>query len=475
MNEIIKIKNNSFFSFVSIASRLIPNVLIFWMLARFFGPVTFGKFSYSHTLANTFLLFADFGFDLLLTTEIAQNRSSAKQIFQQYFWLKICLAVISLISMFAFVFIRGGDFDSILLGIVFSFYMLFNTIANFFVASFKGFERLDYDAKVSLLMNLFLLFSAALLFLFSQNIFLIASAYAVSRILGFLYSIKLAHHTMPGLSYKLAFDNIDENLKKAFTFGILMLANGFLFQLDTILLGLFRNDFEVGIYQAVKNLMLVPLIIPGVLFSAMLPTLARNFKENYDNWLYLNKIFFKVIFWLNLIISLVLFVYPQQIIEIVYGAENYSSAIPILRLFSVVLFLRLTSDYIGLMLITSNKQKIHIYTSLTCILLSVLISFKLIPIYGAFGAGLIYLVVMVVTILIYLLANYEIFINHILNSRYYILLLASLATGFVFMKYSSLNPLIGIPIIFIVFFLFAISFFFTSSEKKRIMSIKFLL
>lgn len=472
MNEIIKIKNNSFFSFVSIASRLIPNVLIFWMLARFFGPVTFGKFSYSHTLANTFLLFADFGFDLLLTTEIAQNRSSAKQIFQQYFWLKICLAVISLISMFAFVFIRGGDFDSILLGIVFSFYMLFNTIANFFVASFKGFERLDYDAKVSLLMNLFLLFSAALLFLFSQNIFLIASAYAVSRILGFLYSIKLAHNTMPSLSYKLVFDNMNENFKKAFTYGILISASSFLFQLDTILLGIFRSDYEVGVYQAVKNLLLVPFIVPGVVFSALLPTLARNYKENYNNWLSLNKIFFKIVFWLNLPIAIILFAYPKEIIEIIYGGKNYTSAIPLLELFSIILFFRSTSDYLGVMLITSGRRKIHIMTSLVGIVISAVACVILIPRNGAFGAGIVYLLVIIFISITYLLVNLRIFFTYILNARYYLLLFISVAIALFAKEASSINAFIGILSIIIIFVLVGLFFFFTEKEKKSILTLK---
>lgn len=472
MNEIIKIKNNSFFSFVSIASRLIPNVLIFWMLARFFGPETFGKFSYSHTLANTFLLFADFGFDLLLTTEIAQNRSAAKQIFQQYFWIKIFLALASLLVMIAFVLIRGGDFDSILLGILFAFYMLFNTIANFFVASFKGFERLDYDAKVSLLMNLFLFFSALFLFLFHQNIFLIAAAYAISRIFGFVYSIKLAPNILPGLSYNFIIDNINENLKKAFTYGTLILSSSFLFQLDTILLGIYRTDYEVGIYQAVKNLLLVPFIVPGVVFSALLPTLARNYKENYDNWISLNKTFFKIVFWLNLSIAIILFAYPKEIIEIIYGRENYTSAIPLLELFSLILFLRSTSDYLGVMLITSGRQKIHIITSLVGILITAVTCSILIPRYGALGAGIVYLVVITFTSIAYLLVNLKIFFGHILTVRYYLLLFVSAAIALFAKTTSTINALIGIPFVIIIFVLFGLFFFFTENERKSILTLK---
>lgn len=475
MNEIVRIKSNSFFSFLSIGSRIIPNVLIFWILARYFGPTTFGKFSYSHTLANTFLLFADFGFDLLLTTEIAKNRLKANLIFQQYFWIKICLALLALLGMLAFVLIRGGDYESIILGMLFGFYMLFNTLTNFFVASFKGFERLDYDARVSLVMNLFLFFSASVLFLFKENIFLIALAYVFSRILGLLYSVKLTSRVMPRLDYKLTFDNYDDNLKKAFMYGILILASSFLFQLDTILIGIFRNDYEVGVYQAVKNLLLVPFIIPGVVFSALLPTLARTFKESVEGWVSLNKNFFKIVFWLNLPISVILFIYPRQIIEIIYSTKNYSSAIPILQIFAIILFLRSTSDYMGVMLITSGRQKIHIYTSLSGIILSFILSCIIIPTQGAYGASIVYLSIISFISIVYMAVNFKVFVEHILNSRYLFLLALSVITAFIVHEFSIINAFIGIPLILFAFVVYALTFFFTSNEKKNILSMKYLI
>lgn len=472
MNEILKIKYNSFYSFLSIASRLIPNVLIFWILARYFGPTTFGKFSYSHTLANTFLLFADFGFDLLITTEIAQNRSRAKFIFQQYFWIKIALALLSLLGMLIFVLLRTTDFESIILGFVFAFYMLFNTVVNFYVASFKGFEKLNYDAKVSVIMNLFLFVSAVLLFLFNQNIFYIALTYVVSRILGLFYSIKLSGSILPELSYKITTEDVRESFKKAFLYGMLILTSSFLFQLDTILLGIIKSDFEVGIYQAVKNLLLVPFIIPGIVFSALLPTLARIFKENSENWLKLNNTFFKIVFWINLPITVILFSYPRQIIEIIYSTENYLSAVPILRLFSIILFLRSTSDYLGVMLITSGRQKKHIYTSLLGIFVCALSSSIIIPSYGAFGAAIVYLIVILTISTTYLIMNYKIFFRHILDSRYFVLLLLTFGIAYLTSHFSIMSALIGIPLIFLLFILFAFSFFFNKNEINNILSLK---
>lgn len=457
------------YSFVSIASRLIPNVLIFWILARFFGPTSFGKFSYAHTLANTFLLFADFGFDLLITTEIARKRQEAELIFSQYFWIKIGLSLISLIVMTVFIFLRGGDSESIFLGMIFSFYMLFNTVTNFYVASFKGFERLDYDAKVSISMNVFLLFSSILLFIFYNNILLVALNYVVSRVIGFLYSLRISKRVLPKLSYVVTVKNFRDCFKKAFLYGILILASSFLFQLDTILLGIIRTDYEVGIYQAVKNLMLVPFIVPGVVFSALLPTLARAHKENFENWIHLNSIFFKLIFWLNLPVAILFFVYPDSIIELLYGAKDYSSAIPILRVFAIILFLRSTSDYVGVMLITSNRQKVHIYTSLLCIPLNIFSSILLLPTSGVFGASLVYFFVVTIISAIYLYTSYDVFFKKVLNSKYLIMLLTAVITAYILQNWFAEHIFLGILILAFVFILL-IFIVFDKNERITVFS-----
>jgi len=85
MTEAIRIKKNSFFSLISIASRLVANVIVFWLIARIYGPENFGIFTFAHTTATILILLADFGFDILLTTELSKNISDAKNIFQNIF------------------------------------------------------------------------------------------------------------------------------------------------------------------------------------------------------------------------------------------------------------------------------------------------------------------------------------------------------------------------------------------------------
>jgi len=102
MTEASRIRNNSVFSFLSISSRLVANVVVFWIIARVYGPELFGQFTFAQTLATIFILFADFGFDILLTNEIARDRDKAKALFQQFFSLKLIFSLVALIGMWVF-------------------------------------------------------------------------------------------------------------------------------------------------------------------------------------------------------------------------------------------------------------------------------------------------------------------------------------------------------------------------------------
>src|SRR3989304_8379661 len=97
----VAIWKNSFFLFFSQIIRLLTNFLIFIGIARFYGPEGLGQFSIAFTVANICIMIADFGFDVLLASEIAKNRSEALQISRKYFSLKIIFAAIGSSLMIA--------------------------------------------------------------------------------------------------------------------------------------------------------------------------------------------------------------------------------------------------------------------------------------------------------------------------------------------------------------------------------------
>jgi O-antigen/teichoic acid export membrane protein len=468
MTEATRIRRNTFFSLLSITSRLIANVVLFWVIARYYGPVTFGQFTFANTLAFIFINFADFGFDVLLTNEIARNRNKANQIFQQFFSLKCIFTIVALVGMWSFALIKDLALQSRILVLIFSLYMVFTTFINFLSALYKGFERLEIETKVSLFINVSLLILIVLLILLKANIILIAGAFVFTRVLGFSVGIKYTRILLKSISFKLIFTGFAEVKNKVFIFGFHLLFNYLLFQLDTILLAFWKGDYDVGIYQSVFKFILIPLVIPDILTNTLTPVLSRFNVENKLLWNKVAHVMSKILLIIALPISIILFVYPEQIINFIYGGKNYSNSIPILRIFSLIVFLRFNFETFALILTTSDRQKIRMNIVIVATILNVVLNFIMIPIYGAFGAAVISLITNLFVGIMYYIFTLHLVSKWAINFKTSSIFIVGIATTYLFWHFRKMTIFIGAPAIIIIFIIIAYTYFFTEEEKKNI-------
>lgn len=465
MSEIKKLRNNSLLSFLSILSRLIPNFLIFLFVARIYSPYEFGMFSYAHTLSNTFLLIADFGFDVLLTTEIAKNKNRVSEIISEFLTSKIVFVIVAIISMSSFIFFKSNSSSEIILGFVFLIYMVFNSFSNFLISIFKGLEKFHYETTVSIIMNLSLLLLSFIFIYATKNIFLVGLSYGLSRLFAIVSSVKFIRKKVVLKFVKFNKNDLIIAFKKNILFGSLVILNNLLYQLDTLFLGVLKDNYNVGIYQSVKNLMFIPFIIPGIIYNSFLPTMSRLFKENSYEWFSSTKLYFKLTLVLSMIISVICFSYSKEIIHFFYGNKYYNDSIIVLKISAFVMLLRIVSDFLGVMLITTEKLKKHILTSALGIILSVFLFYMIIPKYNAFGTMLSYLIMIIVVLTMFIKPNYDIFIKKILNIKFLIIILYYLTMIFLF-NYQKINFILGVAFIAISFILILFFIFFDKIELE---------
>lgn len=467
-----RITTNSIFSLLSISSRLIANVFVFWIVARFFNASTFGQFTYAYTLATTFILFADFGFDILLTTEVAKNRTHAGKIFTNYFSIKFILTCLSFVAMWIFILLKDSDEQGFLITAVFSSFMFLTTMTNFLNALLRGFEKMNYESVVSLLSNISLILLVVVLIIINANPFLFALSFVLTRGLGFVTSIIFTKKILSKITLTISFENFKESLGKTFDYGMIILFAGLLFQLDTILIGLLINDYQVGLFQAAVKIVMLPLIIPSILFNAVLPILARLHSENELKWEALGYFLNKILFGISIPLAVIIFIYPEQILNIVYGRGRFYEAVPILKIFSLVLFVRFFLETYGYMLTTSNRQKFQMYILLSAVVINLLLDLLVIPRYGIIGVASISLLTSIIVAVGFCYTNFSLFKKWTLNYRNYLMLIIFAVIIFVINLIAKEHIWLGSLIVFLTFFLVSISFYFDKNEKKLLLSKK---
>ncbi len=468
MSESVRIRRNTFFSLLSISSRLIANVLLFWVIARFYGPTIFGRFTFAHSLSYIFIIFADFGFDVLLTNEIARDRNRAAQIFRQFFSLKFVFTSLSLAGMWLFMFIEGFPADSRKLMIIFSVYMVFTTLTNFLYALFKGLERLEYETKVSIFINVSLLILTLVLIYVKADIVLIATAFVFTRVLGFAVGIIYSRKLLKNITFSFIFTGFKQIKGKVFVFGFNLVFNYLFFQLDTILLALWKGDYDVGIYQSVFKLILIPLVIPDIFINTLLPVLSRLNVENIERWKRVGSVMNKILFIVIIPITIIFFVYAPQIIGLIYGAKKYAAAVPILRVFALTLFVRFNLEAYALMLTTSERQHIRMKVVIVATALNLVLNYFMIRSHGAYGAAVVSLITNSFVGLMYYLTTLPLFKEWMFNFKIISVLLFSAGFGYLCWLSAGVTVFLSAPVIAGVFILIAYYYFFSKEEKKLI-------
>jgi O-antigen/teichoic acid export membrane protein len=470
MKESAFIKRNSFFSLLSMSSRLIANVIVFWLIARIYGPDTFGTFTFAHTTATLLILLADFGFDILLTTEISKARDQAVKTFQNIFSFKIIFSLLAFLIMWFFSFQGNYSTETRTSLWIFSFFILFTTLTNFSLALIKGLEKFSYETIVLLIANISLVIAVVVLSFLKVNILVIAVVFVLTRLIGLIFSIYFNKKLLPDISFRIVFPKEKELHQKVLIFGFHLLFANLFFQIDTILLSLLKGNLYVGMYQAVFKLIILPLMIPDILNLTLLPVLSRLFVTEKEKALKISYLMNKLLFLLSLPITLILFVYSEDIIHIIYGSNQYSDSIPVLKIFAFNIFIRFSFEAFALILTTTNKQVIRMYTVILATIINITLNYLLIPQYGLVGAAIVSLISIVFVYGVYSIYSFNLIKKWYLNLQTPILISVTILIGYLLLNFTYLKIYFGVPIVLVIFTIIGLAFYFTKEDKQILFS-----
>jgi O-antigen/teichoic acid export membrane protein len=204
-----------------------------------------------------------------------------------------------------------------------------------------------------------------------------------------------------------------------------------------------------------------------------MPLLARLNIENKDQWRKAGFIMNKILLAVVLPVSICLFVYAEQLISFIYGSKNYIDAVPILRIFALVLFVRFSMEAFALLLTTSYRQNIRLFTVIAATIINITLNIFMIPGYGAFGAAIVSLITNIFVGIVYYAVNVDLISSYFFNVRIALFLLLSLIISYLFWLIRDLTVFFGAPVLGLLFVLISYFLFFTSDEKKLILSEKF--
>jgi len=365
----------------------IPMFFLTVWLVRYLGAQNYGKFSFAFTFVALFTIFADFGLSTLTTREIAKNRSLAKKYVENLLTLKSILGSVTFALIFLLIQFMGKPPDTKILVYLAAIFVIVTSFTAFFQSVIQAFEKMEYlvISRLVYSANLFLVISSIILL--KLNITTLMKGYICSAVMTLIVTLVLVRKKFVKFWLEVDTNFWRKILTESWPFGLIGLLGSIYFQIRIIQINLISGDIETGWYSAAYQFILVLTTLVGTFFSALFPTLSKEYGKSKNNFYKIVDFVGKRVIILSFIFCLFLFLAGKKMILLLYG-PNYSRSINMLRLSSISAFISFVNITYSEALRIINMQKEYLKSVLCGVLLNLSLNFPLITLWGGLGASL---------------------------------------------------------------------------------------
>lgn len=366
----IIINNLTSLTILQIANFIFPLITLPY-LSRVLGVEKFGIIAYASAIIAYFLTFTEYGFDYTSVREIAKNKSNPVTISSIYYntlYSRIVLTVVSFIILLLILLIFPSFYEYKTI-IIYSFLIIPGNILTSYWF-FQGMEDMKFITIMTFISKLiFTLFVFIIIKKESDYIYqpLIIS---ISNFIVGLFSVYLINKKY---NIKIITPKISP-IKKELVNGFNMFVTNFIptiyTQLNSIFLkGTPNGEIALGIYSCGNTFSSISYRILMVFSKTFYPLLARRMDKH--------KLYVYLSFGISLIISLILYIFSDNIIGFFYDSEFSESArvLKILSFTPIAMFL-MNSYGINYIVLKSKERilsRIVIITSILGIILTLIL------------------------------------------------------------------------------------------------------
>lgn len=358
-------------------------------LARTLSKGSFGKWSYAYAFLQYLMIFSDYGINSRLgVREVAKDVSKINFYFANFFSIRFLVGLFSfLIFSFIFILFYKGFMQKFLILTIVAV-IPYSLIQEWV---FRGLEKMEYITLGRFFQGLTFLLFIYLLVKSDKDIFYVP----LSRLVSFL----IISFVFLFLFYRMGLfcgflENIDiKFLQNILKIGFILVLSSLMvkvyYNVDTIMMGIFRSMEEVGVYSALYNFVLGLVSIRNVILGAVFPTLSRV--KILPKRVFIRKIVFIEILSssLGLIAFLVAIFFNKFWINLIYGSKYISDlslkVFNILMVTPLIIFVDLVFPSL---LITAEYEKYYFLVTSIGAGLNFILNLFFIPRYGMIGAAI---------------------------------------------------------------------------------------
>ena len=378
------------------AGGMITQYLFVFVVARMLGPTALGSFTLSFTVLQLLAILGLLGLDNLLTRKVAAAKAADRpEDIKSAFLTSIKITAISavLLSFFLFIaaeYLANTVFHKPQLAThlkVMCFALAPFVFINIHAAAFRGMKNM---IGFTLYKAIIPLFNVAFIFIGYY------SALNISPTLGYMISCMLVM-----ILYVIAWNKYSRlktveviettSMKEMALESLPMMITGSIFfilnWIDNLVIGIFRTELEVGLYDTAFKIASASAIILMAINAIQGPTFAEYHSRN-DLSKLRESIFSstKMLFYATLPFTILIIIFPEWILS--FFGKEFEQASTALIILSIGNFFSSITGSVGILLQMTGHQKPYNTIILFAAFTSIILNIILVPRIGITGAAI---------------------------------------------------------------------------------------
>ncbi len=371
------------------------------IIARNYGPEAYGLFSLGLVMVSWIGVIAIFGLNDGLLRYIAMLRGKNQQkrinyLFKKSFYLLLATGLLGGILLFVFApFISNNIFHEPGLTAflrILSLSLPLSVIMSVFQSVLRAYEKVNLQVFLSTILTNLLQVGFIIFFVFlGIGAISIPLSYTIGVFVVFLASIIAVKRKVPEVFPKSNYKGsrlFHELLSYSWPLIFAEIIWKVFKWTDSFLIGFFRSATEVGFYNAAVPIALLLTFSSDLFMQMFVPLINKEYsKKNMGVVKQLSQQVGKWQFFTNLPVFILLFLFPEKFLEILFGNE-YIVAAGSLQLLSIgVIFLSFSGVSTRLIAMAGKSKKL-MFNILFMGAINLVLNILLIPRYGINGAAM---------------------------------------------------------------------------------------
>ncbi len=276
-------RNTFWLTMTSIGGRLLRAVIVIYA-TRTLGPTQWGIFSYAISLTAFLTIFIDFGMGSILTREISKTKDPEERarMLSTSTFLKLALLALGIIVTLIYNALLP---DTNAIKIIFPLaicIMAFDTMREFGSSLIHALEKMEWETGLFFLTNTAIVAFGFIFLYLHPTVRSFAFSYAVGTFLGATATAFVLREHFKNLFSNFTASKIKPILASAWPFAVSNALGLLLTNTDILVIGWFKSTTDVGIYAAGLRIIQVLYVLPSIIATSTLPTLARFAKNNNE-------------------------------------------------------------------------------------------------------------------------------------------------------------------------------------------------